>query len=391
MKWPMKQLGDVIKFRGGGTPRKDSPEYWSDEIPWATVKDFKGLYLSETQDSISADGLKSSSANLIPAGNVIIPTRMALGKAAINNIDLAINQDLRALIPQVPLDPKYLLHSMLGLAGEIERQGAGATVKGITQDKLSALKIPFPPLEEQKRIAAILDAADALRTKRRESLAQLDTLLQSTFLDMFGDCSGFVSIGELLANGSLKLHKDGNHGSLYPRADEFGEQGVPFLSAKCISEDGDLIPAEIQYLTEEKAHKLKIGWIEKGDVLLAHNASVGKTWLYKGEYKEALIGTSLTAFRPNPQTLNSGYLLGALRSQAFRQQLFSNMGQTTRNQVPITAQRRLTIPIPPLDLQYRFSAIAESVEQQKARLSGHLTELDTLFASLQHRAFNGDL
>lgn len=311
--------------------------------------------------------------------------------------------------------PSELVHGMNLLALRVDKELADARfiyrmlaspgfrsqLPQITKDSVNQssfnisnfkkLQIPLPPLAEQKRIASILDAADALRAKRRESLAQLDTLLQSTFLDLFGDCGRFVSIGELLADGKIKLHKDGNHGSLYPRADEFVEHGVPFLSAKCISEDGSLLPSEVQYLSEEKAQKLKIGWIEKGDVLLAHNASVGKTCLYLGEYGAALIGTSLTAFRPNPQVLDSGFLLGALRSQAFQQLLFSNMGQTTRNQVPITAQRRLTIPIPSLELQRRYASIVESVKQQKARLRAHLTELDTLFASLQQRAFNGDL
>lgn len=294
---------------------------------------------------------------------------------------------------QNKLDSNYLFH-WVKTGVFVQRMidvATGASYPAVSDAKVKASTIPLPPLAEQKRIAAILDAADALRAKRRESLAQLDTLLQATFLDMFGDCSEGVTIGELLAKGILLLHKDGNHGSLYPRANEFGESGIPFLSAKCISEDGDLLYGDVQYLSEGKARKLKIGWIENGDVLLAHNASVGKTCLYRGEYEEALIGTSLTAFRPNPEALDSGFLLGALRSQGFQQQLISNMGQTTRNQVPITAQRRLTIPIPPIDLQQRFATIVESVEQQKARLRDHLAELDVLFASLQQRAFTGDL
>ena len=187
MKGSFRSLNEILSFRGGGTPRKDVPEYWSDEIPWASVKDFKSLDLAKTQDSISRKGLEASASNLIPAGHVIIPTRMALGKAAINSIDMAINQDLRALIPKVPLDSRYLLHAMIGLADEIVRYGSGATVQGITQENLGKLQIPLPPLAEQKRIAAILDAADALRATRREALAQLDALLQSTFLTLFGD------------------------------------------------------------------------------------------------------------------------------------------------------------------------------------------------------------
>jgi type I restriction enzyme, S subunit len=86
-----KFLRELVSFRGGGTPSKQVPEYWNGDIPWASVKDFTSTLLSETQDFISQEGLRNSSANLIPKGHVIIPTRMSLGKAAINTVDLAIN------------------------------------------------------------------------------------------------------------------------------------------------------------------------------------------------------------------------------------------------------------------------------------------------------------
>ncbi len=208
---------------------------------------------------------------------------------------------------------------------------------------------------------------------------------------MFGDPLDEFSINELIDRGVIKMHKDGNHGSLYPRAHEFEQEGIPFLSAKCISEDGVLMPSHVQFLNDKKASAMKIGWIENGDVLLAHNATVGKTLLYRGEYVKALIGTSLTAFRPDAEYLDSAYLFSALRSHKFQNQLFSNMGQTTRNQVPITAQRRLLIPLPPLSLQKEFASIIESIEKQKERVKAHLEELDTLFSSLQSRAFKGEL
>ena len=172
MKWPLIDLGNIITFTGGGTPAKDVDEYWSDEIPWATVKDFKSLELRSTQDSISRKGLNASSATVIPAGHVIIPTRMALGKAAINSIDLAINQDLRPLIPKGAIDTRYLLHAMISLGPEIERHGSGATVKGITQAKLSKLQIPPPPRNTHSGCSAGL---------ARASAAFLFTLPRSSF------------------------------------------------------------------------------------------------------------------------------------------------------------------------------------------------------------------
>jgi type I restriction enzyme, S subunit len=198
------------------------------------------------------------------------------------------------------------------------------------------------------------------------------------------------TIGDLLDSGALLLHKDGNHGSLYPRADDFGDEGVPFLSAKALTDDGLIDNTLVEKLKEDKATRLKIGWIAKEDVLLAHNASVGKVAFYDGRFEKALIGTSLTAFRPNPEALDSRYLAAALRSPMFQHQLEKNMGQTTRNQVPITAQRKLVIVLPPLVLQQEFSRRVTVVEKLKAVHKASLAKLDELFASLQYRAFRGN-
>ena len=182
-----KPLRELITFKGGGTPSKQVAEYWNGDIPWASVKDFTSTSLSETQDFISQEGLTNSSANLIQKGHVIIPTRMALGKAAINTVDLAINQDLRALVPKVPLDAQFLLHAVLSLKEEIIRKGTGATVKGITQDELYRLEIAFPPLDDQIRIAHLLGKVEGLIDQRKQHLQRLDDLLKSVFMEMFGD------------------------------------------------------------------------------------------------------------------------------------------------------------------------------------------------------------
>ncbi|WP_164104431.1 restriction endonuclease subunit S [Candidatus Laterigemmans baculatus] len=262
----------------------------------------------------------------------------------------------------------------------------------VGRDSLLSLMIPLPPLPEQRRIAEVLDRAEALRAKRRAALAQLDELTQSIFHEMIGRRANPIeTIGDLLERGALLLHKDGNHGSLYPRSEDFGEDGVPFLSAKSISDDGELISDLVERLKPEKASRLRLGWLQPDDVLLAHNASVGKVATYDGRFNKAIIGTSLTAFRSNRSDLDPAYLAAALRSVAFQRQLEQNMGQTTRNQVPITAQRRLVLPVPSMDTQLAFARRASEVERLKASHRRSLAELDALFASLQDRAFRGEL
>jgi len=106
-------LGQLVTIKGGGTPNKAIHSYWNGTVPWATVKDFTSSEITATVDRITELGVKNSATNVIPAGAVIVPTRMAVGKAAINAIDLAINQDLKALIPGPLLDCRYLRHVLL--------------------------------------------------------------------------------------------------------------------------------------------------------------------------------------------------------------------------------------------------------------------------------------
>ena len=180
--WNVCRLGDIaLTITGGGTPSKSHPEYWHGEIPWASVKDLKDFqYLEGTEDHITEEGLKNSSANLIPPGRVIVCTRMGLGKAAINQVAMAINQDLKALELPEEIDPDFFL--LVYKTREVK--GAGMTVAGIKQDKLLALPVAIPPKEEQSRIVAKVDElmalCDQLEQQQQDRRKLQNALRQST-------------------------------------------------------------------------------------------------------------------------------------------------------------------------------------------------------------------
>jgi type I restriction enzyme S subunit len=157
------KLVDLCKLVGGGTPSKAKPEYYSGEIPWATVRDMRSRWLEDTEHKINEIAVRESSTNVIPSGNVVLASRVGLGKVIQLKQDTAINQDLRALIPREnsKIDSNYLYYWTLSITPEIIAAGKGATVQGVTLPFLENLLVPLPSLDKQVEIAKKLDSAFA--------------------------------------------------------------------------------------------------------------------------------------------------------------------------------------------------------------------------------------
>ncbi|HHZ00275.1 MAG TPA: hypothetical protein GYA03_04185, partial [Tissierellia bacterium] len=188
MKWETVNLGDVLHLIiGGGTPSKSKSEYWNGDIFWCSVKDMEDdkHYLSYTKDTIIKKGLENSSANLIKAGTVITSTRMGLGRAFINKVDMAINQDLKALIPNERIDNRFLLWTIVSKRNELNMLGRGSTVKGITLDILKSIEIALPPLIVQRRIADILSAYDDLIENNQKQIKLLEEAAMRLYKEWF--------------------------------------------------------------------------------------------------------------------------------------------------------------------------------------------------------------
>lgn len=135
--WEKTSLAKCLaKIVGGGTPSRKNEEYWNGNIPWATVKDFSTFRSDSTQEKITLQGLVNSASHLIPAGTLIIATRMNIGQVSIYNVDVAINQDLKALFPTRNVCAKYLFYLLISLQQEIESLGTGSTVNGIRVEQL---------------------------------------------------------------------------------------------------------------------------------------------------------------------------------------------------------------------------------------------------------------
>ena len=181
--WEVKRLGDVLeKIVGGGTPSRSNANYWGGEIPWVTVKDFATFSPTAAQETITQDGLKNSASNLIPNGTLITSTRMALGRAVIYEVDVSINQDLKALFPKANVSTKFLYYWFEHNAMAIDELGSGSTVKGISLGDLKAITFLLSSLKEQTAIATVLSDMDAelaaLEARRDKTRALKQGMMQ---------------------------------------------------------------------------------------------------------------------------------------------------------------------------------------------------------------------
>jgi type I restriction enzyme, S subunit len=387
-------LGDIVDIKGGGTPSRSNAEYWGGSIPWATVKDFKSTDLAKTQESITEDGVLSSATNIIPAGAVVIPTRMALGKAAINSIDMAINQDLKALLPKSGYHNRFLLHFLLSKASYLEGKGKGATVKGITLDILRSLKIPFVPEKEQRRIAAILDKAEGIRQNRQKAISLIDILVRNAFLELFGDpvsnLHGFDSrkVEALLSN--TRGAQSGPFGSSLKKH-EYVNRGIPVWGVENVQENA-FIPSAKLFVTEQKFQDLKRYSVEKGDVLISRAGTVGRMCVARPGTDKSIISTNLVRVALDKEQITSEYFvslftylphrLGGLRANQ-KDGAFTFLNPKTL--------KSLKIPVPPLKLQERYVDLVRQSELLLKRSKAQLTLADYTCRALSQRAFRNEL
>lgn len=265
----------------------------------------------------------------------------------------------------------------------LNRLNRAAAIPGLNRSDAYRQRLLLPSPAEQKRIAEILDAADALRAKRRETITQLDTFLQSTFIEMFGnpvtnpmgwDINPLGCMGSL--DRGVSKHRPRNEPSLLG-----GE--YPLIQTGDVSNSGGYIREYSSTYSEIGLKQSKM-W-SSGTLCITIAASIANTGILTFD---ACFPDSVVGFKSEKQG-RAEYVQGLF--WFFREILDRRAPQVAQKNINLKILRELPVPLPPDDLICHFATVVESVEQQKARMRAHLAELDALFASLQHRAFNGEL
>ena len=187
--WCISSIGEVCQFTGGGTPSKAVKEYWNGDLPWASIKDIKGDYLTKTQDFITVLGLKNSASNVAQENELIIATRINPGKPLITKIAVAINQDLKIARPKAGLDLKFIFYLFKSIEKKVLKLSSGTTVLGINLNNLNTIEIALPPLPIQRaivsRIEELFSSLDQGIADLKRAQAQLKIYRQAVLKKAF--------------------------------------------------------------------------------------------------------------------------------------------------------------------------------------------------------------
>ena len=314
--------------------------------------------------------------------------RPNLGKISRPDFEGVCSTDILPIRPGRDLDKDYLAHflsqpSMVGFAAS---RTSGANLPRLSPTVLTTFPIPLPPLPEQRRIAAILDHADALRAKRRQVLAHLDALTQSIFHDMFGSFEWLGEFGSVIASGPTN--------GLYRPSSDYGS-GAPILRIDGFRPGATLSGSVGWKRLRVDESELRRYALAPGDLVINRvNAlsHLGKSALVATLTEPSVFESNMMRVRVDPGRARPEFVLAWLQTPRARHQILRKakkaINQASINQTDV---RSLLIPLPPIELQRSFSVRVDRAHAQREVVETSISADDELFASLQSRAFRGEL
>jgi type I restriction enzyme S subunit len=342
---------------------------------------------------IDAGELASSKFAFSPRHLLYGKLRPYLAKIARPQFDGICSTDILPIMPGPQLDRDYLAHFLLtpAMVALANSRAAGANLPRLSPTALAELTLPLPPFAEQRRIAEILDKADALRAMRRAALAQLDTLTQAIFLDMFGDPAmnpkewPMQVLGDLISSGPQN--------GLYQPSSDYGA-GTPILRIDAFYDGKVTELASLKRVRLSESEQALYG-LRAGEIVINRVNSreyLGKTAVIQELTEPTVFESNMMRFDVLRSTLNPRFLIEYLQTRFVRRHILQS-AKDAINQASINQQdvKALPVFVPPMPLQKLFERRLEATAQTAAAQRASLAELDTLFASLQHRAFRGEL
>jgi type I restriction enzyme S subunit len=398
MTWPLQKLADHCDtITKGTTPTSLGMNFAERGVPFVRVQNLVGGTVVFRGDDLfiddeTHDALKRSK---IAPGDVLLSIAGTIGRCAIVPEDMAelnCNQAVAILRLGRSIDRRFLMHwiSSRAATDQITQNKVTATISNLSLGQIGELKIPLPPLAEQKRIAAILDQADELRRKRRQALDRLNQLGQAIFIEMFGTFHD--DFGDWPTQRLETLVKDAQIGAVRGANEMGNEKPVEYLRMDSIDQDGGLRFENLRRVDASKADISKYD-LCVGDLLFNTRNSkelVGKTAVVRTKF-DGIYNNNILRIRFS-EKLNSDYFDSFLRTRKGKTMLDAvKSGTTNVFAIYQNSFLALNVPVPPIGLQQKYSDRLRELFLLRKKKIDALAETSALFSSLQQSAFRGEL
>jgi type I restriction enzyme S subunit len=387
MTWPTAPLGDLCNVISGGTPKRSNDEYWNGDIAWVKISDMLQGEITSTDEYITDLGLKESPARLLEPGTLLLSIFATVGRTAILAIPAATNQAIVGLqLKTDALNRAYLRHFLDSQNPALKQKSRGVAQDNINTSILKQLQIPLPPLQEQRRIAAILDKVNSLREISQSNQQTLQALERKAFLDLFGDpvCNdkGWSKgcVGDLVSRFETGKSIGSGEGDI---SETLRIIRVSAVSSGCFK-PGESKPAPRDY-SPAASHS-----VNQGDLLFCRANT------------DALIGTVAYVEHPPLGLLLSDkvwrfcwrdsasyfplYVKQLFGHPSVRQEIRRRATGTSGSMLNISQSSVLEIPIalPPVDIQKKFHSIASACLNIYSRNARQNERFAALASSLGH-------
>lgn len=382
-------LAALTAFVSGGTPTQSERAVAGGDVPWITGADIDGNGHLTPREYITAKAVANSAVTVVPSGSVLLVTRTAVGKVAVADREVGFSQDITALIPNRELvDEGYLARFLAYYSPQLARESRGATIKGVERDSVARISVPVPDLHRQRRVNEMLGKADGVRKLRLSSLDKLQSLRMSILREELADTSRLDSQRVRLREVIIETRN-----GLYVPARQYGK-GVPivrisdFEAGSALSEPPPR-SVDIDPLTAER-FALRFGDIVFNRVnAISH---VGKSALITSETAGWVFESNMIRVRFDTSRVIPAFVMELLSQRpallSLRARAKQSINQASLSQADLG---ELEVGLPSLEHQRHTLARLNKIDFASAQLKLHLAKLDELFASLQHRAFTGQL
>lgn len=389
-------LAEVCRIVNGGTPKSGIADYWEGDVAWLTPAEMgklKSPYIGQTTRTITQAGLKNSSARQVPIGAVIMSTRAPIGHLAVPEVPMAFNQGCRGLVPNERLDTKYLYYFLFYSREALNGLGTGATFKELASSALGKFHIPLPPLEEQRRIVAVLDEAIAAiataTANAQKNLANARELFRRT-IDKHFTNEGWP---KRQLNKLTSAFDDGD----WIESKDQSPSGIRLIQTGNVGNGVFKDRAEkARYISEATFKRLRCTEIFEGDCLVSRLPDpVGRACLIPDCGERMITAVDCTIVRFGPDTLLPDLFCYYSQSSEYAAQVAKLTTGATRLRISRSNLGTIAIPVPPDEdqstLLVQLDELAALVYSFEEAQRHKLSALGRLKQSLLHRAFTGDV